>query len=83
LLVRERPGITAVVLIGTPDGKSVSLVAAADTSAGRNAGELLADAAKLVKGGGGRNADVAVAGGKDPSAIDDAIVAARRAAGLG
>jgi alanyl-tRNA synthetase len=83
LLVRERPGIDAVVLIGTPDGTSVSLVAAADTSAGRNAGELLADAAKLVKGGGGRNPDVAVAGGKDPSAIDDAIAAARRAAGLG
>lgn len=83
LSVRERPGITAVVLVGTPDGKSVSLVAAADTAAGRNAGELLADAAKAVKGGGGRNADIAVAGGKDPAGIDDAIAAARRAAGLG
>ena len=83
LAVRERSGITAVVLVGTPDNTSVSLVAAADTSAGRNAGELLADAAKAVKGGGGRNADVAVAGGKDPAGIDDAIAAARRAAGLG
>jgi alanyl-tRNA synthetase len=82
LAVRERSGITAVVLVGTPDNTSVSLVAAADTSAGRNAGELLADAAKAVKGGGGRNADVAVAGGKDPAGIDDAIAAARRAAGL-
>lgn len=82
LAVRERSGITAVVLVGTPDNTSVSLVAAADTSAGRNAGELLADAAKAVKGGGGRNADVAVAGGKDPTGIDDAIAAARRAAGL-
>jgi len=83
MAVREHAGITAAILVGTPDGKSVSLVAAADTSAGRNAGELIADAARAVKGGGGRNADIAVAGGKDPAGIDDAIAAARQAAGLG
>lgn len=83
LAVRERPEVEAVVLVGTPDGRSVSLVAAADTAAGRNAGELLADAAKAVGGGGGKNADLAVAGGKHPDAIDDALVAARRAAGIG
>jgi alanyl-tRNA synthetase len=82
LAVRERPGITAVVLIGSPDGASVSLVAAADTAAGRNAGELIAEAARIVKGGGGKNAELAVAGGKDAGAIDEALAAARVAAGL-
>jgi len=83
LAVRERPDVEAVVLIGTPDGRSVSLVAAADTTAGRHAGDLLADAAKAVGGGGGKNADLAAAGGKNPDAIDDALAAARRAAGIG
>jgi alanyl-tRNA synthetase len=82
IAVRDRPDITAVVLIGSPDGSSVSLVAAADTAAGRNAGELIADAARAVKGGGGKNADLAVAGGKDPAGIDEALQLARAAAGL-
>jgi alanyl-tRNA synthetase len=82
IAVRERPGITAVVLIGSPDGSSVSLVAAADTLAGRNAAELIADAARAVKGGGGKNAELAVAGGKDPAGIDEALRLARAAAGL-
>ena len=83
LAVRERPGVEAVVLVGSPDGGAVSLVAAVDTTTGRHAGELLADAAKAVKGGGGRNPDLAVAGGKDPGGIDQALALARQAAGLG
>jgi alanyl-tRNA synthetase len=82
LALRQQPGIEAVVLIGTPDGSSVSLVAAADPAAGRNAGELIAGAAAAVKGGGGKNPELAVAGGKDPSAIDEALKVARAAAGL-
>ena len=37
-------------------------------TAGCDAAELIADAAKAVKGGGGKSADLAVAGGKDPAA---------------
>jgi alanyl-tRNA synthetase len=83
MAVRDRPDVEAVVLVGTPDGRSVSLVAAADTTVGRHAGELLADAARAVGGGGGKSADLAVAGGKNPDAIDDALASARRAAGIG
>ena len=82
IAVRSQPGIDAVVLIGSPDGSSVSLVAAVTSDSGRNAGELLAGAAKAVKGGGGKSPDLAVAGGKDPSGIDAALVAARQAAGV-
>ncbi len=83
LAVRSQPGISAVVLIGSPDGASVSLVAAATPESGLNAGELIGEAARAVKGGGGKNPELAVAGGKDPSGIDEALAAARHAAGLG
>ena len=42
----------------------------------------IADAARAVKGGGGKSADLAVAGGKDPAALDDALDLARAAAGI-
>ena len=60
IAVRSQPGIDAVVLIGSPDGSSVSLVAAVTSDSGRNAGELLAGAAKAVQGGGGKSPDLAV-----------------------
>ena len=81
--VRSRQGIRAVVLIGSPDGTSVSLVAAVTPESGLDASALLADAARAVKGGGGRNPELAVAGGRDPGGIDDALALARSAAGLG
>jgi len=81
--VRSREGIRAVVLIGSPDGTSVSLVAAVTPESGLDASALLADAARAVKGGGGRNPELAVAGGRDPGGIDDALALARSAAGLG
>ena len=47
-----------------------------------DASTLLADAAKAVGGGGGKQADMAVAGGRDPSQLDEALDLARAAAGL-
>ena len=41
----------------------------------------IADAVKHIKGGGGKGADFAMAGGKDAAGIDAALDAARRAAG--
>ena len=44
---------------------------------GLNASALIADAAKTVQGGAGKSADVAVAGGKDPSKLDEALALAQ------
>jgi len=81
--VRDVPGIRAVVLGSAPEGGGVALVAAVTPDSGLNAAELIADAAKAVKGGGGKAADLAVAGGKDPGALDAALDLARAAAGIG
>ena len=82
LAVRDTDGVRAVVIIGEPDGGGVGLVAAVIPDSGLNAGELIADAAKTVGGGGGKAPDLAVAGGRDPAKIDDALDQARDAAGL-
>jgi len=81
--VRDHVGIRAVILGSAPEGGGVTIVAAVTSDSGFNASELIADAAKAVKGGGGKSADLAVAGGKDPSALDAALDLARSAAGLG
>ena len=82
LAVRDQPGIRAVVLGAAPEGGGVALVAAVSPGAELNAGELIADAARTVGGGGGKGADLAVAGGRDPEALDAALAQARTAAGL-
>jgi alanyl-tRNA synthetase len=80
--VRDQPGIRAVVLIGAPEGGGVALVSATTKDGGLDAGALIADAAKAVGGGGGKNPELAVAGGRDASRIDEALDHARAAAGI-
>jgi alanyl-tRNA synthetase len=85
LAVRQAPGarVRAVVLVGSPDGERVALVSAVTKDSGLVAGELIAEAARLTGGGGNpKAADVGVAGGKDPSRIDDALAAVRAKLGL-
>jgi len=82
LAVRDHASIRAVVLGSAPEGGGVTIVAAVTADSGLNASELIADAAKAVKGGGGKSADLAVAGGKDPAALDHALDLARSAAGI-
>jgi alanyl-tRNA synthetase len=82
LAVRDQPGVRAVVLGGVPARGGVSLVAAVTKDSGLKAGDLIAGAARTVGGGGGRQPDVAVAGGKDPSRLDEALDQARAAAGV-
>ncbi|MGH9165883.1 MAG: alanine--tRNA ligase [Acidimicrobiales bacterium] len=77
--VVAEPGVDAVVLVGTPDGVKVALVAAVRPGSGRSANALIADPARLVGGGGGGRGDVAQAGGKDVGGIDRAVAAARTA----
>jgi alanyl-tRNA synthetase len=72
LYVRDRHKPEAVVLIGTPDGERVVVVAAAP-----DAGKVAGMAGRIVGGGGGGKGDVAVAGGKDVSKIDEALAAVR------
>jgi alanyl-tRNA synthetase len=83
LAVRQQPGIRAVVVGGEPEGGGAALVAAVTKDSGLNAAELIAEAARTVKGGGGKNPDLAVAGGRDPSQLDVALDQARTAAGIG
>ncbi|MEN3273085.1 MAG: alanyl-tRNA synthetase [Actinomycetota bacterium] len=80
--VRDQPNVRGVVLIGEPDTGGVALVAAVTKDSGLDAGALIADAAKLVGGGGGKDPALATAGGRDASKIDAALDLARVAAGL-
>jgi alanyl-tRNA synthetase len=79
--VRRRDGVQAVVLGGSPDGVKVALAAA--TGGSPDAGALVKRVAALVGGGGGGSAEVAVAGGRDPSQLEAALGEARHALGAG
>jgi alanyl-tRNA synthetase len=81
LAVRQQPGVRAAVLGGVTDAGGVTLVAAVTKESGLKAGDLVKDAARAVGGGGGGKGDVAVAGGKDPAGLDEALAIASRATG--
>ncbi|HET6792934.1 MAG TPA: alanine--tRNA ligase, partial [Acidimicrobiales bacterium] len=76
--VRSAPGVRAVVLGGSPDGERVALVSAVARDAGLVASDLIGQAARTVGGGGGRNPELATAGGRDPSRLDEALEGVRR-----
>ena len=78
--VRDR-GVKVVVLAGSPDGAKVAIAIATDGS--RNAGELIKILAGIVKGGGGGSPQMAMAGGKDVTGIDELIRRAWMLAGDG
>jgi alanyl-tRNA synthetase len=77
--LRDRPGMRAVVLGASPGGKGVALVAAVTPDSGLHAADLIADAAKVVGGGGGKAPDLAVAGGRHPERLDEALDVVRQA----
>jgi alanyl-tRNA synthetase len=77
LAIRQQNGIRVVVLAGETDAGGVSLVAATLPSLKVNASELIKDAARAVGGGGGGKGDIATAGGKNPTGIDEALTIAR------
>ncbi len=82
LKLRNTDGVDVVVLGGEPDGGGAALVAAVTPGHSPTAGELIAEGAKAIKGGGGKGPDLAMAGGKDPSGLDEALSLARQAAGV-
>ncbi len=80
LSVREHDGVDAVVLGAELDSGGVALVAAVEPDSDFNAGLLIEDAKKTV-GGGGKPADeIAVAGGSNAEALNDALNEVRAAA---
>jgi alanyl-tRNA synthetase len=75
-------GVVGVVGTG-PDGAKAGLVVAVTkdlVGAGVSAADLARDAARLLGGGTGKNADVAVGGGPKVAAVDDALDALTTAA---
>ncbi|WP_431897579.1 alanine--tRNA ligase [Micromonospora haikouensis] len=79
LAVLNEPGIAAVGLVGSADGSSVALAVGVNDQVG-DAPSFVRAAAKTVGGGGGgRDRRIAVAGGRDPSRIGEALEALREA----
>jgi alanyl-tRNA synthetase len=77
---RQAGGLSTVVLGGTPDGEKAALVAVVGKEVTPTAPELISPAARTVGGGGGgRNPEQAMAGGRDPSRLDEALDQVRAA----
>jgi alanyl-tRNA synthetase len=72
---------SAVVLGGAFGGKAglVALVSKEVVERGVSAGSIIREIAPIVGGGGGGRDDMAQAGGRDPSKLDEAISGARAA----
>ena len=79
--VRDQPGVRGVVLGATPDGGGAALVIAVTADSGLHAGELLGLVTKAIQGGGGKDALLAVAGGKNGGGVDEALGLVRDAIG--
>jgi alanyl-tRNA synthetase len=75
--VKRQGDLSSVVLGGSPDGVKVALVAATG-AAGPNATELVRTLGQIVGGGGGGSPELALAGGKEPGKVDEALAEARR-----
>jgi alanyl-tRNA synthetase len=80
--VRDIAGVNAVILGSAPLSGGVALISAVRKDAGFHASDLIVDALKAIGGGGGKNPDLAMAGGKNPDGLDDALNLARSAAGI-
>jgi alanyl-tRNA synthetase len=79
--IKSRSGEAAVVLGGDDDGK-VALVASFSNGVvqrGLSAAEVIREAARVMGGGGGGRENVAQAGGRDASKLDEALATARQA----
>ncbi len=74
--VLRHDGVRAVALGGSPDGAKVALVVVTDGEP--NATAVVRALGAIVGGGGGGSPQLAVAGGKDVSRVDEALAEARR-----
>jgi alanyl-tRNA synthetase len=76
--VRDQ-GVASVALGTALESGGVALASAVSDESPLHAGEWIADAAKLVGGGGKRNPDVSVVGGRDSEQLDAALELIRHA----
>ncbi|MBQ3923913.1 MAG: alanine--tRNA ligase, partial [Firmicutes bacterium] len=69
----------ALVFAAVNDQKVTFMISLTDDVVGKgfHAGKIIKDVAKAAGGGGGGKADMAQAGGKDPSKVDDAFAVAK------
>ncbi len=79
--IRDKTPCSVIVLASDAGGKASLMVCADDAAQkkGAHAGNIVKAIARLVGGGGGGRANMAQAGGSDPSGIDKALAAARDA----
>jgi alanyl-tRNA synthetase len=78
LAVRERLGSGVVVLGSSPDGKGALVAAVTPDLKGRvSAGEILAEPARRLGGGGSRDPELAQAGGPQGDKLAEALDVAR------
>ena len=84
LVVSTREALSSgvVVIIGVDDDKPYVAVAVTKdlVELGVSAADIAAPAAKLLQGGTNRGADLAIGGGKNPAAVDEALAMASTAA---
>jgi alanyl-tRNA synthetase len=72
--IRQLGELKTVVLGGSPDGAKAALVALVAKGQAPTAPELISGAARTVGGGGGgKNPEQAMAGGRDASRLDEAL----------
>jgi len=76
--LKSKESISAVVIGGAPASGGACLVAAVEAEYKVAAGDIIASGAKAIGGGGGKGAEFAMAGGKNPAGIDDALEAANK-----
>ena len=80
--VQSKLGRPSAVVLGGAFGDKAGLVALVSkelVERGVSAGSLIREVAPIVGGGGGGRDDMAQAGGKDPSKLEEAVAAARAA----
>ena len=80
LQLRNDQNIETVILGTALENGGAAIAAAVSKNSSRSASELISEAAKLIKGGGGKGKDFAMAGGKDSEALDEALAIARKTA---
>ncbi len=80
--VRQALGSALVILAANIDGRPAFIIAATPdlTARGVHAGNLIRDVARIAGGGGGGRPDMAQAGAKDASKLDEALAEARKLA---
>ena len=79
--LKSKLGSGVIVLVSVNEGKVNLMVAATDdvVAKGAHAGNIIKAAAPKVGGGGGGRPNMAQAGGKNPSGINEALEAAKEA----